>query len=154
MPSEQKDMMDSAFDLVASCRAFHAAIDNLDAAAADRLGISRNDLRGLNAIERGAESPKDLVAALNLTSGSITAMLDRLERKDLIRRRPHPVDRRGLIIEIQPHVFKQLAPIYRTFGEAVANLSDKRASEDVAVIIDAMRDLTHLANTIAGRPPE
>jgi DNA-binding MarR family transcriptional regulator len=101
-------------DIIRACRALYAAIDRLDQAAADQLGIARSDLRCLNLLEHGPKRPGDIARELGLTTGSITALLDRLERKGLVARLPDPGDRRGLLISPTPELFAQLGPIYRT----------------------------------------
>ena len=45
-------------------------------------------------------SPKEIIAELGLTSGSGTALLDRLEQAGFIHRQPNPEDRRGLLVEL------------------------------------------------------
>jgi DNA-binding MarR family transcriptional regulator len=46
--------------------------------------------------------PSDLAQAVMLTSSGTTKRLDRLESAGLIVRRPDPLDRRGLLIELTP----------------------------------------------------
>ena len=48
----------------------------------------------------GPVSPKQINAQLNLSSGSGTALLDRLEVAGYTRRLPNPQDRRSLLIEL------------------------------------------------------
>jgi DNA-binding MarR family transcriptional regulator len=50
-------------------------------------------------------SPRDLNAWCMLTSGAMTARLDRLEEAGYIARRPDPDDRRGLLVELTPTGF-------------------------------------------------
>jgi DNA-binding MarR family transcriptional regulator len=45
-------------------------------------------------------SPTQLYEALMISSGGMTARLDRLERADFIERRPDPSDRRGKLIAL------------------------------------------------------
>lgn len=45
-------------------------------------------------------TPSQISAALLVASGTLTSRLDRLERKGLIRRVPHPTDRRSLEVEL------------------------------------------------------
>ena len=47
-------------------------------------------------------SPSALSASLLVSSGTLTNRLDRLERKGLIRRVPHPTDRRSTEVELTP----------------------------------------------------
>ena len=37
-----------------------------------------------------------------LSSGGMTQLLDRLEQRGLVARRPHPTDRRGLLVQLTP----------------------------------------------------
>jgi len=47
-------------------------------------------------------TPTALYEATMLSSGGMTARLDRLERRGLIRRLPNPEDRRGTLVELTP----------------------------------------------------
>jgi DNA-binding MarR family transcriptional regulator len=44
------------------------------------------------------ENPRTLAAKLDLENSSMSGLLDRLEKKNLIERRPDPNDRRGILI--------------------------------------------------------
>ncbi|SCE88835.1 DNA-binding transcriptional regulator, MarR family [Micromonospora purpureochromogenes] len=67
-------------------------------------GIGRGEFDVLAALRRSGEpytlAPKELAAALMLTSGGMTGRLDRLERAGLLRRAPDPADRRGLRVTL------------------------------------------------------
>ncbi|MEM7687438.1 MAG: MarR family transcriptional regulator [Pseudomonadota bacterium] len=138
-PEYQDGPSDEA-GIIASCRRLHAAIDTLDQRAARALGVSRNDLRCLHLLENGPVSPSAIGRSLSLTSGSVTVLLDRLEKKDLVRRLPSPDDRRALLIEATAKAWQSLAGIYRPFGEALSNLSStygqRRANEAAAILGD------------------
>ncbi|RUU68066.1 MarR family transcriptional regulator, partial [Mesorhizobium sp. M2C.T.Ca.TU.009.01.2.1] len=47
-----------------------------------------------------ALTPTELYEATMVTSGAMTARLDRLEKAGLIQRAPHPSDRRGVIVQL------------------------------------------------------
>ncbi|MEM9789146.1 MAG: MarR family transcriptional regulator [Planctomycetota bacterium] len=126
---------EDAYGLVSACRRLHTAMDQLDAKAADAVGISRNDLRCLNRLEHGPQTPKALGQHLGLTSGSMTALMDRLESKGLVRRSPHPEDRRAVLVHIEPVVFKQLAAVYRPFGEALVALTEQLSAKNATAAV-------------------
>jgi len=48
--------------------------------------------------EAGELTPGQLAERLCLTSGAVTALLDRLERLGWAKREPHPHDRRSVIV--------------------------------------------------------
>jgi DNA-binding MarR family transcriptional regulator len=61
--------------------------------------------RQILAIIEGAGQPLEptvIAERLLVTTGSMTSLLDNLEKRGLIRRQPHPEDRRKLLIDITP----------------------------------------------------
>jgi DNA-binding MarR family transcriptional regulator len=61
--------------------------------------------RQILAVIEGAGQPLEpsvIAERLLVTTGSMTSLLDNLERRGLIVRRPHPEDRRKLLIDITP----------------------------------------------------
>jgi len=59
--------------------------------------------RGVLAVVEGAGRPLEpsvIAERLVVTTGSMTSLLDNLEKRGLVRRLPHPDDRRKLLIDI------------------------------------------------------
>lgn len=73
-------------------------------AAYQRFGISRGEFDVLATLRRSGEpyslAPRDLSAALMVTSGGITGRLDKLERAGLLERSPDAADRRGIRVTL------------------------------------------------------
>ncbi|MFJ2631280.1 MarR family winged helix-turn-helix transcriptional regulator [Streptomyces sp. NPDC087422] len=69
-----------------------------------RYGIGRGEFDVLATLRRSGEpytlSPRQLSAALMLTTGGMTGRLDKLERAGLLNRAPDPNDRRGLRVSL------------------------------------------------------
>jgi DNA-binding MarR family transcriptional regulator len=80
--------------------AYQAAVNDFDRETARLLGINETDLRCLEILIRDAPraTPRLLADRLGLTTGSVTAMLDRLEKAGYVTRSPHPDDRRKVIV--------------------------------------------------------
>ena len=73
------------------------------AALARYVGIPVTDLDAIEHLEaEGPLSQRDLGERLSLTSGAVTLLVDRLERAGWVYRRPHPGDRRYVLIELSP----------------------------------------------------
>jgi len=67
------------------------------------LGIGFSDFGVLEALlHKGPLPVNTLGAKMRLTSGSITALVDRLERKGLVARRADPADRRTRVVHLTP----------------------------------------------------
>lgn len=129
-------------EIVRACRALYAAIDRLDHTAAERLGVSRNELRCLNLLEHGPCRPGDIARQLDLTTGSITTMLDRLERKGLVIRSRNDADRRGVMISPTPQLFQQLGPIYRAVATALVENMSRYSQDEQALAVKHLDDVT------------
>jgi DNA-binding MarR family transcriptional regulator len=73
-------------------------------AALQPFGLSFGDFDVLNTLRRRGEDegtkPRDLVQSSLITSGAMTSRLDRLERAGLIERKPDPMDRRGVLVQL------------------------------------------------------
>lgn len=84
-------------------------------------GLQVGEFDVLTPLRRSGEpytlSPTELYEAALISSGGMTARLDRLERAGLVERRPDPKDRRGRQIALTP---EGLAVIEDMIGRMVA----------------------------------
>jgi DNA-binding MarR family transcriptional regulator len=81
-------------------RANQRATDVVDELLAEMMGINRTDARCMDILDQqGSMSAGDLAEASRLSTGAITAVIDRLERAGLARRVPDPSDRRRVLVE-------------------------------------------------------
>ncbi|MEO0531369.1 MAG: MarR family transcriptional regulator [Planctomycetota bacterium] len=94
-------------------------MDQFDHLVCTELGIARNDLRCLNLLEHGPVQPGEVARQIGLSTGSVTALIDRLEKLGFVTRRPDPKDRRRTCVEATEAVYKQLAKLYRGCAEQI-----------------------------------
>jgi DNA-binding MarR family transcriptional regulator len=59
-------------------------------------GLSLRQYAALSGIRHGASSPGELARLWQVTPAVITGIIDRLQRRELVRREPDPTDRRRL----------------------------------------------------------
>lgn len=86
---------------------YQSVVDDFDREMARILGVNGTDVRCLELLitNTGDEvTPRDIAAHLNLTAGSVTTMLDRLERVGYVTRSRHAGDRRKVLVEATPRV--------------------------------------------------
>ena len=74
----------------------------------DSMAMGENELLVLRFLTRAAgagadTTPADLARHLGLSTASITALLDRLERSGHVRRERHPTDRRKILVRGTTH---------------------------------------------------
>src|ERR1700733_5432976 len=96
---------------------FHQAIANL-------AGVSVTDLKCLDYVDRGGDvTAGDLARMTGLTTGAITAAIDRLEKAGLARRERSETDRRKVFIRLsQSPATARIAPIFEALGKDAAEL--------------------------------
>lgn len=107
-----------------------------------RLGASRSDYDALEALDaHGPLTPGELGTLLSLTSGSVTALLGRLEDLGWARREPHPDDRRKVVVSLTKVAWQlgqdELAPYFASVDGATADLTAK----DRTAVKTYLRDL-------------
>jgi DNA-binding MarR family transcriptional regulator len=127
---------------------YQSSVDDTDREASRILKVNRTDLRCLELLlNSDGLSPQELGRRLGLTTGSVTAMLDRLERIDLLIRRPHPDDRRRSVVSITTHgadrCYGLMAPLIAEGGAVLAKEFDV---DQLRLIMRGLRTLTEVQN--------
>ncbi|UYO01002.1 MAG: MarR family transcriptional regulator [Devosia sp.] len=118
--------------------------------AARQGGLHPTDFRCIGFLYRsdGPASPKDIIAFLGLTSGSGTALLDRLEQAGYISRIPNPDDRRGVLIVLNADKAADIIALHLRISDryvaATADLSD----ENLRAIATYLRSIEALSEEV------
>lgn len=135
--------------LVVQMRALHAAVERLDRLAAARLGIGRSDWRCLIVLGDGPLSARSIMQQLDLTSGSVTALVDRLVQRGLAERQPDPADRRGVLVAATPLGLHHLARINNPLGEVSGKLTIRYGPERTAEALRYLSDAARICDWAA-----
>ncbi len=117
--------------LVEALRALQLASDLLDEAYADFVGINRTDLRCMDIVDqRGRVTAGELAREAGLTTGAVTAVVDRMESAGLLLRTYDANDRRKVWIELTPDAEKLGEEVYGPLDQAgqthLASLGDEQ----------------------------
>jgi len=115
-------------ELCARLRSFGIERDRFKAAVARTTGVTQADFAALDHLSfAGHLTPGQLAERLNLTSGAVTALIDRLERAGWISRTPHPSDRRSHVLALTPAAHetgaREVGPWVADMCAAAATLS-------------------------------
>jgi DNA-binding MarR family transcriptional regulator len=127
-------------ELAEELRAYHHAVAEIDEAACARLGVNHTDLRCLDVLDRGGPlSAGHLAAATGLTTGAVTALIDRLERAGYARRTRDTVDRRRVLVEITPEVRRLAQGIYGPLMDAYERDIRRYSQDELRLITGFVR---------------
>ncbi len=111
--------------MAASLQRFGLERDRMRAALASSAGISATDLDALEHLEAdGPLTQRQLGERLSLTSGAVTMLVDRLEQAGWVRRRPHPTDRRYVLVELSPEAVQRTPPALAGYHAQVRAIAD------------------------------
>ena len=124
-------------------------------AVARKAGFSGTDHRYLGfLIEKGQMTAGELSNLTGLTTGAVTGLIDRFEKKKLVKRQFDKDDRRKVIIE--PNIKNIMAlfePLYKDFRSRSEKLTASFSDKEIEIIriyltksIDVMAETTNKLN--------
>jgi DNA-binding MarR family transcriptional regulator len=125
-------------------------VDVVNQLIAERMGINRTDHRVMEVLNRlGPLTAGDLAEASHLTTGAVTAVVDRLERLGYARRVRDTEDRRRVLIERTPEGNKTGMRYYGPFINRTFDSMAEYSAEELAVVRDFMRGAAALSEEYA-----
>lgn len=133
----------------------------LHQAIAQSVGLNATDTKCLDLILTRADGSVTagwLSNVTGLTTGAITHILDRLEKRQFIERVRDTGDRRKIFIRVPPESLEPLIPKYEEIGKAYIDLAERYSDSDLRAICDYMEQAARvsqlqLASFIANRGP-
>ena len=111
----------------------------LHQAIAQTIGLNATDTKCIDLILQsrdGALTAGQLSDMSGLTSGAITHILDRLEKRNIIERRRDTADRRKVFVRVRPESLASVIPRYEAIGQAYLALVEQYDDEDLRLICD------------------
>ncbi len=131
-------------------RAYQNALDKADDAVAEILGINRTDARCLDIVDQhGRIAAGQLAVEAGLTTGAMTAVIDRLERAGLIRRVRDAEDRRKVWLEVTPAAVEAIGELFEPMIAEAKRRFDRYSTTELEMLTDFVemsRELTEAHN--------
>ena len=121
-------------------------------AVARKAGLSGTDHKYLGfLIEKGQMTAGELSSLTGLTTGAVTGLIDRFEKKKLVKRRFAGDDRRKVFIEpVTENIMALLKPLYKEYRSRSEKLTATFSLKEIKVIesyfskaIELMNDITN-----------
>jgi DNA-binding MarR family transcriptional regulator len=111
-------------------------------AANASLGLGASDSQFLTLLRtRGPMTPGQLASATGLTSGTVTGVIDRLERAELVHRERVRGDRRKVLVAPNPDAADRLAPVYAGQAAMLQAVLARRTPGELETIMKFLGDL-------------
>jgi MarR family transcriptional regulator, 2-MHQ and catechol-resistance regulon repressor len=106
------------------------------------LGLGDSDFRVLEVLLHKGPLPVNVIGdKVELTTGSITTAVDRMEAKWLVVRKNHPEDRRVRIVELTPKGRRLIERAYAQHEIVMERAMKHLSREDRALLVDLLKRL-------------
>ncbi|WP_336660422.1 MarR family winged helix-turn-helix transcriptional regulator [Leucobacter sp. USHLN153] len=137
---------ESARELISAMQQLRAAQQRQEARSLDQSGLHSQDLRALRYIvqaDRNGQpiSPKDLISMLKTSSANVTNVIDRLVKKSLVTRDPHPTDRRARYLKPTGVAINEVDAAFEEHHAALIAVANEVSAEDAETTIHVLRQL-------------
>jgi DNA-binding MarR family transcriptional regulator len=138
-------------ELVAVNRAYQTAVEKMDTAFFESLGVNRTDGRCLDVIDqRPGITAGELATAVGLSPGAVTTALDRLEARGFVVRERDEADRRRITLRLTAEANKLAWEAYGPLGELGRPIIEKLSDRELAAVIRFLRGGTEINERRAG----
>lgn len=132
-------------------------LDAVGARFAELHGLGRTDVRALVAIMDAARGGAALTAgglgaAVDLSSASVTALVDRLERAGHVRRVRDPGDRRRVVLEMSESAMAAGAAFFGGLQRDLVAAMDGYTDAELAVVRRFLAEMTAVVQRHAHGP--
>ena len=113
-----------------------------DHAVAHAVGLGASDARFVGLLGRhGPLTPGRLAALSGLTTGTVTGVVDRLERAGFVRRERDAGDRRKVLVVLEPAATATLSEHHREHAGHLDRVLAARTPEELGTIAAFLDDL-------------
>lgn len=137
MSRQKRQIFEALIDEV---RRSQSATARFDQAVADALGLGRTDMRCLDVLQRaGPMAAGQLADAMGLTTGAMTAAIDRLERSGFARRVRDDADRRRVLVELTSKAGKVAGDFYIEHIAESERLYERYSQAELELLLEFVR---------------
>ena len=141
--------VDARLELGLVLRRLSVELDAVGSRFAELHGLGRTDVRALIAIMDAARAGSALTAgglgaAVDLSSASVTALVDRLERAGHVRRVRDPEDRRRVVLEMSESSMAAGAAFFGGLQKDLISAMESYSDDDLAVVRRFLTEMTEV----------
>ena len=130
-------------EMARAIRAVVIAAENFRLRAArDVLGVGSTEISALFYLfTEGTSTPTELAARLQITTASVTELVERLGRAGLARRAPHPHDRRKVVLSLTETAQRQVGAMFERIAVSTARCTSLLDGDERETVLRFLHDL-------------
>jgi len=118
---------------------------------AQTIGLNATDTRCVDLIlssPEGTVTAGTLSGRTGLTTGAITHILDRLEKRGIVERMRDTEDRRRVFVRVRAESLKPLLPKYEALGHAFMKVAEKYSDRELRLICGYMEGMSETSERL------
>lgn len=124
---------------------FSLALIMFHQSVAEKVGLNLTDYKVLGIIPFEGMTAGQIASITGLSTGMVTTVVDRLEKKDFVYRERDTDDRRKVIIKANfEKSGSELGPFFKSFGHEMGKVVSTYNPEEVKLINDYIRKCTEV----------
>ena len=127
------------------------ATQKYDEAVGEIYGLSATERLCLSFLWPGPQTASAIAREIRLTPAAVTALLDRLESRGFVRRKPDPNDRRKVLVEQADAAIKLTNEAYAPLGEEGAKNLAKYSEANLKIFAEVLSDSLALQEEMTRR---
>ena len=130
-------------EMARAVRAVVIAAENFRLRAARTvLGVGSTEMSALFYLfTEGTSTPTELAGRLQITTASVTELVERLGRAGLARRAPHPHDRRKVVLSLTDAARQQVGEMFERVAVSTARCTSLLEAAEREVVLRFLHDL-------------
>jgi len=120
----------------------HRALGLLAKQSVESFNVGMSDFAILEMLlHKGPQPVNDIGRRIGLTSGAITAAVDRLESSELVTREAHPTDRRARVVQLTARGKEQAGRLFAGHKAAMDSVANELSPNERATLIRLLKKL-------------
>lgn len=127
---------------IAALRDLMLASEVYRQAVAHHLGLGVTETQAMsNLVASTSMGQTELAEALGITTSSVTSLIDRMEAAGLVKRSPHPRDRRRTVVQLTKYGQDTVELTRAWFVRAFDEIADERLDDVVEILTSLATNL-------------
>jgi DNA-binding MarR family transcriptional regulator len=129
-------------------REFSTSTVLMHQAIAQKAGLTGTDHKYIDLLlQHGSMTAGQLSELSGITTGAVTAMIDRLEKSKLVKREQSPNDRRKVLVVLdREEATKRIGPVFKAMQEDLENLYKQFTQAELATVEKYLKAVVEFTN--------
>ncbi|MBF4461040.1 MULTISPECIES: MarR family winged helix-turn-helix transcriptional regulator [unclassified Rathayibacter] len=143
-----------AVEVLGAMRGYRVSEMSMRRRTREKMAMGETDLVAIQYLlrrqrEGALVSGKDLATHLSISSASTTVLIDRLVRSGHLVRKPHPTDRRGIVVEATVDSDREVRETLQAMHRRMLEIAEDLDASEAEIVVTFLRRMSAAVDEIA-----